>query len=113
MARPETVEERIAVAWPNADPKEVLRIGPLGTRSDMLLFNRRTGEVSTGVRGDGVCFKDSLDAFEWKLDRHYTDEVERYDEYLTGPITAKRYQRLRDEYRLVIGMLRRLPPLEP
>ena len=108
-----SIEERIRWAWPDAVSTDIIQVGPLGSRTanNVLLFNRRTNEVVTGVRmagtkDEGSCFRGTLPAF--------ADAVEaRYNWLLTDLCSGDkvRYERLRAEYRCVILMLASLPPL--
>ncbi len=101
-----TPEERIAVVWPHLKPEEVLIVGPLGSRYDTLLFNRRDQRVSTGMRGaQKACFEGTLDEFEQAVEESYAVKVN--ESYTEGP--KRKYQTYWDEYRAVIVLLRSLP----
>ncbi len=96
-----SIEDRIRIIWPDAGVGDVISITPLGSRQDSLLFNRRTGEVSTGMVGtDYACFKDTIEGFEMKLEKAYTPNAK-----------AANYPRWFQEYRAAMRFLRSLPPL--
>ena len=115
-----TIEDRIKWTWPDAGRGDILQIGPLGSRTtdNILLYNRRTNEVATGVRPGPIpscdpggvsttvsCFKNTLPVFATAVEEKYTSLI------LSSLGDAPRYERLRAEYRVVILMLASLPPL--
>ena len=101
------------MAWPGASVRDIIEIGPLGSRSteNHLLYNRRTGEVVTGVRGATssmpakACYKGTLAEFADAVEKTYASRV------TTESVAGYDYQRYLIEYRQVIQFLSALPPL--
>lgn len=105
-----SIEEKIAAAFPGTDPKAVMVIGLLGSREDWLLYNRITGDVSTGNVGkDRPCFKDTLEEFAKKVETSYGDRLQSHQYSEEGKRNLVRW---RAEYRQVIALLRALPDYE-
>ena len=114
MSEPDSIEERIRLAWPNAGANDVLQVGPLGSRGqhNILLYNRRTGRVATGVNYTPVkrpCFEGSLEEFEDAVNETYKKRVNGEP---VGGILQEKYLRLWDEYRMVVQFLKDLPKLD-
>ena len=112
-AKEMTIEERIGLVWPEANPKtEVMMVGPLGSRSthNILLYWRTMDRVSTGMIGTAKgCFEGSLYEFELKLKVDYSSRVTR--EHISDD-TRNLDLRRWDEYNLVLRFLKDLPKLD-
>ena len=100
--------DRIKLTWPDVSVKDVMQVGPLGTRpaDNVLLYNRRNGRVCTGTNQGRSCFEGSVEEFERKVNEDYSQRVASH------PHERQRYERLWREYKLTIGFIRSLPPLE-
>ena len=90
-------------AWPDCNTEDLIWIAPIGSRRDALIFNRKTGMVTTGRRGQGPCFCDTLEAFAQKVEDDYGQRLD------TPYGDRERSVRLREEYRQAVAFLRALP----
>lgn len=90
-------------AWPDCDTHDLVWLAPLGSRRDALIFNRKTGMVTTGRRGDGPCFNDTLDAFAQKVEEDYGQRL--VTPYGDLELTKRRLA----EYRAACQFLRAIP----
>ena len=106
MAVP-TLLERAQTTWPGVAWKDIMVIGPLGSRNDgadQMIFNRRNGEVITGWRQhmnpDRACYRGTLEEFAQAVEAKYSDRDK-----------AAHRARLYREYMLAIEFLRQLPEL--
>lgn len=104
---PAVVYKNAQDAWPGVLRKDIIWVGPLGSREDALIINKTLREVTTGRRGtgeaQGPCFKGTFEQFEDKLESDYAER-------LSSPYAeTARLVRLRDEYRAVCLFLRSLP----
>lgn len=105
---PAVIYKNAEDAWPGVLRKDLIWIGPLGSRDDALIINKALREVTTGRRGTGAeqvpCFKGTFEQFESKMEADYAER-------LSSPYAENmRLIRLRDEYRAVCLFLRSLPP---
>ena len=107
IKRQETFSQLVArvkvEAWPDCGTEQLIRIEPLGSRGDALVFNRKTGRVLTGTSpvhlnktAPNACFEGSLDEFAEKVERSYG-----------AGNTEEHRERLRD-YRAAVAFLRAL-----
>ena len=102
---PEVIYANAESAWPGVSRDDLIWVGPLGSRLDALVYHRRLHEVTTGRRGEGPCFKGTLDEFSENLEDDYGKRLE------VPYGNAERLTRLRDEYRAAIAFFRMLPPI--
>lgn len=100
--------ERSQIIWPDSYGY-VLQVGPLGSRADTLLYNRQTGEVSTGMVGTHKpCFLGTLEEFAERVESDYGNRIAA-----TFGEALATCERRRAEYRNLVVFLRSLPSLEP
>lgn len=103
------ITDRIALIWPEADPKDVMIVGPLGSRpyDNELLYWRSKDRISTGMIGTAkACFEGSMLEFEAKVKMTYSARAAH------GPFNdSSRDTDLRrwSEYNLAIRFLKDLP----
>ena len=98
---PLSLEDRIAVVFPEADLDDVFRIGPLGSRRDTLIYWRRKKLVSTGMVGTAKgCFVGTLEELEASIERVYGPE---------GSAMTNQKKRIYAEYTAAVALLRSLP----
>ena len=102
-----TVLERAQQTWPGVAWKDIMVIGPLGSRNDgadQMIFNRRNGEVITGWRQhmdpDRACYRGTLEEFAQAVEAKYSDRDK-----------AAHRARLYREYMLAVEFLLQLPEL--
>lgn len=104
---PAVIYKNAEETWPGVLRKDLMWVGPLGSRDDALIINKTLRQVTTGRRGSGAdqvpCFKGTFEDFEAKVEADY-------GERLSSPYAdVSRLTRLREEYRAVVLLLRSLP----
>ena len=87
LSAEDRIRRRILAAWgPDVDEqRDVLTIGPIGSRNDTLIYNRRNGECITGVNGGyAPCFRGSIGDMTTKVEMTYERGTKHSDDYLAA-----------------------------
>lgn len=92
---------RIETAWPDASYEDCVFVGPIGSRHDVVIYNRKTGRVTTGTKemqGSPAtktsCFEGTLDELEDAVNKKYG--------YATGLVVVNAHSRFYAEYKAAI-----------